>query len=94
MAPLCLIAGAVSPFQWDREGEDVLHCGFGDSHYHCGLVLLVGGHVGDQPRHVHPLQHLAEHHMRPIQPLGGFHGDEELAAVGVGTCKMTERGRG
>ena len=88
-----LLVGIVSPFQRDSEGEYILHRGVRDGHHHGGHVLLVGGHVGDHPGHVHPAQNLAKHHVRPIQPLGGLHGDEELAAVGIGACQTTKSRR-
>ena len=52
---------------------------------------LLGGLAGlgtkalDLLDDIHPLHHLAEHHVLAIQPLGLGGADEELGAVGVGT---------
>ena len=51
---------------------------------------LLGGLAGlgtkalDLLDDIHPLHHLAEHHVLAIQPLGLGGADEELGAVGVG----------
>jgi len=49
-----------------------------------GLSRL-GAEALDLLHHVHSLNHLAEHHVLPVQPLGLGGADEELGAVGVGS---------
>ena len=49
-----------------------------------GLSRL-GAEALDLLHHVHSLNHLAEHHVLPVQPLGLGSAEEELRAIGVRT---------
>src|ERR1039458_8685819 len=50
-----------------------------------GTILGATGNLGDLLHHVVTLDHFAEDAVLVVQPRGGRDGNEELAAVGVGT---------
>jgi hypothetical protein len=47
--------------------------------------------LGDEARDVHAPDDLAEHDVITVQPGRGLHGDEELAAVGVGAWEKKKK---
>ena len=50
-----------------------------------GSLARLGTKALDLLDDIHPLDHLAEHHVLAIQPLGLGGADKELGAVGVGS---------
>lgn len=57
----------------------------GDHHRQLGSVVLPGGHVLNPPQGQQAVQQLSKDHVFPVQEVALGTGDEELAAVAVGT---------
>ena len=56
----------------------------GDGHISQRFIVGISLHSFDISHDPHPLDHLPEHHVLPVQVRAVHRGDEELGAVGVG----------
>src|SRR5580658_534948 len=56
-----------------------------DAHFLQRPILAIAGRFGDLLHHVVAIDHFAKNAVFVIEPGRGGHGDEELAAIGVGT---------